>query len=624
MGKTQPAPRPEPNATPRTEPAEAKAIATASGGRSSERAEPTAVESPVSASVSFKPLGYVQKAGGQVEAIVSQDDQVYIVHQGDLFAGKYRVLKISPESVEAIDETIEQAGLRSAPQPPREAASKQPTSRASNKLSASARENPPLVARQDKPERPVALPTAAQMEQIPTDHAAMSAAQPLGYVERADGRVETVMADGEHVRLVQQAAPDLLARSTHPSHLAGIASTIPPATGRLAPVGPRSVQVAETSALPGAASRGGPARAIRAVSFTPSRPSRPQATMRGVEPIPARTEMRPSPTHRQMADGSAGVSRGEIQPAGFMGSGPRVRPTVPVGPPILMKTIGFVEKADGELDAVLSLADDVYIVRQGDWFAGRYRAVKISREVVEAVEEVPHDGLSPPLAHPPPVPDLLSFAIQDGRPPPQTDEVRADSGTGQRADLRAVTPTGGLVWANLPPSARQDRRPRRRVMRFPNRDRAGPAGEAQVSAQAGPFVFQALGYVKTAKGALEAIVADGARVYLVRQGEFFADHYRAVSVDPAMVLAVRAPPGHDGEESLSRSTDAGTPASKKVYGVLCLLPSESANPNLLRDTGVSGATRLTRVGSNLLGSLAFAGFDLQSHLGLADNRSDGN
>jgi hypothetical protein len=618
MGKTQPAPRPEPNATPRPEPAMAMGVTLAPGGEETGSGGPSTTKSAPSAAASFKPLGYVEKAGGRIEAIVSQDDQVYIVHEGELFAGKYRVLKISPDAVEAVDETTVQAGLRSAPQGPREAALSQPTSRGANELGASARQYLPSTAGQDKPERPTALAAAAPMDQISTDHGAMSAAQPLGYVERADGRVETVVADGEHVRLVQQAAPAGLARNTSPA--TDSTSTLKAAAGKIGHAGVSLAQVAEASTLPAGASAGGPAMAIRAVSRLPVRL---HAAKQGKSPIAANAGERSSnAAPRDVAGHAVGGSTGAIHPAEFLVSGPMARPRVPVGPPISMKTIGFVEKAGGELDAIVSLGDDVGVVRQGDFFAGRYHALRVSREFVEAVEEAPHDGLSPPVAEPPALPDLFSFRIRDGPSPPLRYEIRSGAKVVQGVEPRAVGHSEKAIWASLPPSARQDRRARRRALKAPCRDRAGPTDKAPVSAQAGPFVFQALGYVTTTKGTLEAIVADGARVYLVRQGELFADHYRAVSVDPAVVLAVRAPPGQDGTNSLSCSTDPGAPASKKVEWVLCLLPSQTADPIPLRDTGVFGAARLTGIDSNPHGSLAFTGFDLQSPLGMADNRND--
>jgi len=548
----------------------------------------------------FKPLGYVEKAGGRVEAIVSQDDQIYVVHEGDLFAGKYRVLKISPELVEAVDEMTVQAGL------------KQPTSRVSRELSASAAQNPPLVAKLDSPEQPAAVPTATQIEQLSTHRSVTSATEPLGYVERADGRVETVMADGEHVRLVPQAPTVAMARRTPPSTVPDRASTARVSVGKIVPPAPGPAQVADGLALPVEAPGTGLAAAIRAVSFQfPDRVPAPAGGRPSYSPERGRTEQ------------PAGKSKSGIPPTGLSASGPTENPTGPASvstvPPILMRPVGFVEKADGELEAILSLSDDVYVVRQGDYFAGKYRALRVSREAVEAVEDLPHDGLSPPIPQPPALPDLFSFAIRDGPSPPLAGRVRAESRTEQTTGPQEVPPVDGAVRASLPPSVREDRRTRRRPAKSPDRDRAKAADKVPVSPEPATFVFQALGYVETTKGEVQAIVVDGAQVYLVRQGDTFADQYRAVSVDPAMVLAVRAPPGEEGKNSLSSRTGPGTLASKKVFGVLGLPLSGVADLGLLQDKGALGRSGLTDVGVNLFGSSGFAGFDLQSHLMMADN-----
>ena len=56
----------------------------------------------------LKAMGYTQKAGGVHEAIVTDDQEIYIVHEGDAFAQHFRVLKISPSAVEVDDETTHQ------------------------------------------------------------------------------------------------------------------------------------------------------------------------------------------------------------------------------------------------------------------------------------------------------------------------------------------------------------------------------------------------------------------------------------------------------------------------------------------------------------------------------------
>ena len=56
----------------------------------------------------LKAVGYTEKAGGVKEAIVSDDQEIYIVHEGESFAKRFRVLKISPAAIEVDDETTHQ------------------------------------------------------------------------------------------------------------------------------------------------------------------------------------------------------------------------------------------------------------------------------------------------------------------------------------------------------------------------------------------------------------------------------------------------------------------------------------------------------------------------------------
>jgi hypothetical protein len=52
-------------------------------------------------------LGYVEKANGEREAIVAFRDQVYLVHEGELFAEKYKALRVTPSSIEIEEELTE-------------------------------------------------------------------------------------------------------------------------------------------------------------------------------------------------------------------------------------------------------------------------------------------------------------------------------------------------------------------------------------------------------------------------------------------------------------------------------------------------------------------------------------
>jgi hypothetical protein len=54
---------------------------------------------PPAPPVSLKIMGYSEKAGGVQEALASDDEQVYVIHEGDTVAGKYKILKITPKTV---------------------------------------------------------------------------------------------------------------------------------------------------------------------------------------------------------------------------------------------------------------------------------------------------------------------------------------------------------------------------------------------------------------------------------------------------------------------------------------------------------------------------------------------
>jgi hypothetical protein len=53
----------------------------------------------------LKAVGVTQKSGGINEAIVSDDQEIYIVHEGETFARRFRVVKITPSQVEIDDDT---------------------------------------------------------------------------------------------------------------------------------------------------------------------------------------------------------------------------------------------------------------------------------------------------------------------------------------------------------------------------------------------------------------------------------------------------------------------------------------------------------------------------------------
>ena len=57
----------------------------------------------------LKAVGYTEKSGGVREAIVSLEDQIFVIHEGETFAKRYKVLKITPSQIEVNDETTQQS-----------------------------------------------------------------------------------------------------------------------------------------------------------------------------------------------------------------------------------------------------------------------------------------------------------------------------------------------------------------------------------------------------------------------------------------------------------------------------------------------------------------------------------
>ncbi|HLY60396.1 MAG TPA: hypothetical protein VKV95_06480 [Terriglobia bacterium] len=86
--------------------------ASSSGDLDSQSASPEEVTSTEAAASpdaelkTLKPLGYVQKSSGAVEAIVGDEDGVQVVHVGDAYQGKYTVAQIAPEGVKVAGSAV--------------------------------------------------------------------------------------------------------------------------------------------------------------------------------------------------------------------------------------------------------------------------------------------------------------------------------------------------------------------------------------------------------------------------------------------------------------------------------------------------------------------------------------
>jgi hypothetical protein len=63
---------------------------------------------PTPPPVTLKVMGYSEGVGGVQEAMVSEEDQVFVVHAGDSVGGRYKVIKITPTAVTIEDATAHQ------------------------------------------------------------------------------------------------------------------------------------------------------------------------------------------------------------------------------------------------------------------------------------------------------------------------------------------------------------------------------------------------------------------------------------------------------------------------------------------------------------------------------------
>jgi len=467
------------------------------------------VSSAPPAPITFKPMGYVEKAGGQLEAIISQEKDVQVVHIDDLISGRYRVTKITPDSVEALDETQVQSPMAK----PNGAESKELTAEVAPQPStppvgiatgpqrvlaaaATSPPGPPAEGREAAPEVAQVLPSLpprpARQERISPSDGPEPVAGALGYVEEANGTTETVVSDGDTVRLVPAAPMATLARNFPLLSPEAPQDLPPPAPASVS----RGVADAESAVYPSQSSAVPVASVVREVSYQ--------------FPIPTPGAAGGSAPHRPevgSVSAEAKSANPETDPTSFLFTEDFAGQTdPPAQPPVLMTPIGFVVKEDGEFAAILSDSDGVYIVQQGDRFAGRFRALSVTADAVEAVEDPP-----PRQAHPPPLvfSDLLSAAAQ----PERFLFAQEDCQGCRSSDLGEVServPEDPPKEAETPPPRDgSDTRVKIKSIQSVRQRSALPGKKTASSLEVPAYVFQTLGHVVTQDGVTRAIVAVG-------------------------------------------------------------------------------------------------------------------
>jgi len=506
------------------------------------------------AQTTFKAIGYVQKDDGELEAIISQENEIQVVHLGDEIAGRYRVTKITPDMVGAVDETMLQIPIvkpggevnpevlraqgvhdvkvaDGVPQLPaldlaansaRDVTLDSPTSTRSHASSQARGENP-----------------AHQSHLV--EHAANS----LGYVQKSNGKVEAIVADGDSVRLVPEEQAETMAQNALPA-------------GReLAPVGQGSAVKAESSTV---GLLGAGSTTVIADAIQPQSGTNETAFRQG-----SRSEI------KRIADISSGPGRSAG--SGFehelFSPGSAKLPSERVlfdeqalrdgNIPFEMRTMGFVEKSDGELAAILSAEDGVDIVWQGDKFAGHLRALSVSRDHVSAAELTLQHQNPVPFSTPLPISDIISESAR-----------------------KPLTFTAPRESANTLPLKKQSSA-KSAIIRH---------GQYASAPAAATLIFQTLGYVESGNGEVQAIVADGNETYLVKRGQVFAGQYQATSVDSTLVVAVRVPPSKPIPDFLAPQTDSREKTASNIFSGFLQSPTQDS----ILPWSVSSQDGLARMG----------------------------
>jgi len=203
----------------------------------------------------------VEKADGQLEAIIMQQDQVQVVHLGDRIADRYRVTSITHDVVGTIDETAPQVAMAKP-----EGAVKSDVSEvviADAADHASTLRSAPFAARPEVSGASVPSPvrvasSTAQEDSITSPNGIELASNSIGYVKKYDGKVEIVVPDGDSVRLVPTTHPETITQAIPPGdHRAATpAAEVPTAQSFTEPLTVASSALGDSSVHSGVAGSG--------------------------------------------------------------------------------------------------------------------------------------------------------------------------------------------------------------------------------------------------------------------------------------------------------------------------------------------------------------------------------
>jgi len=211
-----------------------------------------------------------------------------------------------------------------------------------------------------------------------------SVRQDLGYVEKADGKVEAIVAEGEFVGLVDETkafAMNFHVPAPTPVYVE-TAGPVPLPTNSVSSVGPEAEPAYPSSSTGDAG--GAPPAATEAEAALAPQP-KPLAEENG-EPKPEGFfALQPGPLADYASD------QWHPKPPEALQAPPcPALPDLATGGGVTHSTvsaIGYVEKAGGEREAIVEVLGQIYLVHEGEAFAGNYRALRVTPTSVEIVEE---------------------------------------------------------------------------------------------------------------------------------------------------------------------------------------------------------------------------------------------
>ena len=574
------------------------------------------------------PLGYVETADGQKKAIIGEGEWIQLVAEGQTLPDNSRVVRVTSTSVEiSRGNETKVALLQTVPRLPEaaqavaaSAAPEQPDSELVAEDHPDAAEGSSLAEVADSPKGPasVQLASAPTQERLPheveaeaslapswrvppvgpeprlaeprmlasagppresalppsTPRQVAGPLTPLGFVQKADGTMWTVMSDGDSVRLEEQ---PLFASVTPPS----LPADLPGWINR-------------------EGARGTPSRLI-SVSASPGGPN-------------------------------AGIGRS-----------------------VTLKALGYIERANGRVQAILDAGDSVQLVEEGELLADGSRVVGITPTSVEVafgpsespggpsareqdllVAATAGSGISSRLRSPPtegrlaalePVPKARGMPAMGGRaaysrPPPEhnaRDWIEARS----RAQPTEETEQASTTCRSLPASTQREAC-RASSARGEVCARNGGSGDVDgPSEPPGHYSIHPLGFVEWPGGRIQAIVSRGDGVELLEEGQVLTDGSRVLAVSHGAVELSRSlvalSGGHgtspervelpEGFLTAGRGADGGVSAERVVFSPA---PSGVGVPAVSGFLGSGSVSSLERLGGN----------ELQMKWPLRDNRNE--